>query len=315
MTLEEARSIISIAEEKSINKAAQKLYMTQSSLSQCLKKIETEYGFTLFPRVSGQHEIELTEEGLEFVEFARDIVVRERLFRDRLACLNESRKRMIRIGFPPHQSSEATPFFIQWFQTHHPDYLVYVAEASSDELEGMVENGSIELAYVTIDQDTRHNVSVRKIMTLPQFVYVRRGFPSEEYRDRRESEQYPYLSIKNLARETFLVTEKGTRGRMRFDRMCTRNRISPRVVVVSNLSNRIYMADEGRGCCVLSPQRSLLPMLDPSRLFLIPEDECLPASKGLVFRKDIEHQKLEYCFEAALELTRRFSVHAEEDNL
>lgn len=40
--------IIAIAEEKSISKAAERLYMAQSSLSQYLTTLETSLGYPLF---------------------------------------------------------------------------------------------------------------------------------------------------------------------------------------------------------------------------------------------------------------------------
>lgn len=42
--------IIAIAEEKSISKAAERLYMAQSSLSQYLTTLETSLGYPLFVR-------------------------------------------------------------------------------------------------------------------------------------------------------------------------------------------------------------------------------------------------------------------------
>ena len=42
--------VIAIAEEKTLNKAAERLYLTQPALSQRLKKLEEELGTPLFIR-------------------------------------------------------------------------------------------------------------------------------------------------------------------------------------------------------------------------------------------------------------------------
>ena len=52
MDLRELTYIITIAEERSISRAADKLYMAQSSLSQFLQQYESELGITLFVRTS-----------------------------------------------------------------------------------------------------------------------------------------------------------------------------------------------------------------------------------------------------------------------
>ena len=60
--------IIAIAEEKSISKAAERLYMAQSSLSQYLTTLETSLGYPLFVR---RHQgVRLTEAGKLYLEFA-----------------------------------------------------------------------------------------------------------------------------------------------------------------------------------------------------------------------------------------------------
>ena len=52
MELKELNYLIAIAEEKSISKAAERLYMAQSSLSQFLSTLEANLGNRLFVRQS-----------------------------------------------------------------------------------------------------------------------------------------------------------------------------------------------------------------------------------------------------------------------
>ena len=61
MELQQIRYILAIAEEKNITKAAEKLFVSQSALSQQLLKLEQELGTPLFER-SGRI-LELTEAG------------------------------------------------------------------------------------------------------------------------------------------------------------------------------------------------------------------------------------------------------------
>ena len=50
MTLTQLNYIITIAETKSMNKAAEKLYVSQPSLTNAIKELEKELGITIFYR-------------------------------------------------------------------------------------------------------------------------------------------------------------------------------------------------------------------------------------------------------------------------
>ena len=67
MTLIQLKYILTIAETKSLNKAAEQLYVSQPSLTNALKELEKEIGITIFFR-SGRG-VTLTNDGVEFCYF------------------------------------------------------------------------------------------------------------------------------------------------------------------------------------------------------------------------------------------------------
>lgn len=71
MTLTQLNYIITIAEAKSFNKAAEQLYVSQPSLTSAVKELEKELGITLFNR-SGRGAA-LTSDGAEFLLYAKQI--------------------------------------------------------------------------------------------------------------------------------------------------------------------------------------------------------------------------------------------------
>ena len=71
MTLTQLNYIITIAETKSINKAAELLYVSQPSLTSAVRELEKELGITLFYR-SGRG-VTLTGDGAEFLLYARQL--------------------------------------------------------------------------------------------------------------------------------------------------------------------------------------------------------------------------------------------------
>lgn len=74
MQIQQLRYLIAVAEEGSFRGAATKLYVSQSSVSVAVKDLERETGVTVFERTA--RGTTLTSEGVEFVNYARDVVER-----------------------------------------------------------------------------------------------------------------------------------------------------------------------------------------------------------------------------------------------
>ena len=72
MTTDTLTYIITIAQEKSLSKAADKLYMSQPMLSKHLKNVESEIGAKLFTRKHAG--VELTDAGRIFVNNAKTVM-------------------------------------------------------------------------------------------------------------------------------------------------------------------------------------------------------------------------------------------------
>ena len=72
MTLQQLNYIITISETGSINKAAEKLYVSQPSLTSAIKELEKELGIVLFNRTG--RGVTLTADGLDFLPYARQVV-------------------------------------------------------------------------------------------------------------------------------------------------------------------------------------------------------------------------------------------------
>lgn len=70
MNMEDFNVVLTIDQCKSISKAANRLFISQSSLSYKLSALESELGVKLFKRQKGHATLELTEEGARFLVIA-----------------------------------------------------------------------------------------------------------------------------------------------------------------------------------------------------------------------------------------------------
>ncbi|ASA21429.1 LysR family transcriptional regulator [Paenibacillus donghaensis] len=81
MTLQQLRYAIEIASSGSMNEAAKKLFVSQPSLSNAIKELETELGITIFERTN--RGISISVEGIEFLGYARQIIEQTELMENR----------------------------------------------------------------------------------------------------------------------------------------------------------------------------------------------------------------------------------------
>ncbi|MBS4899350.1 MAG: LysR family transcriptional regulator [Clostridiales bacterium] len=91
MTLQQLRYAVAVADNKSINKAAASLFITQPSLSGAIKELEAELNMRLFTRSS--RGITLTTEGEEFLGYARQMLEYYNLIEDRYINEKPARKK------------------------------------------------------------------------------------------------------------------------------------------------------------------------------------------------------------------------------
>lgn len=95
MNYTNVKTFLSIAETRSLSKAAKMLFLSQSTVSYRLKVLEEEMGFELIQREQGKGFITLTEKGEEFVNIAQRWVS---LFEDTSAWKTQKSLYKLNIG-------------------------------------------------------------------------------------------------------------------------------------------------------------------------------------------------------------------------
>jgi len=81
MTLQQLKYAIEVAKWGSINIAAQKLFITQPSLSNAIKELENEINILIFERTN--RGVNLTVDGAEFLGYARQVIEQSELLEKR----------------------------------------------------------------------------------------------------------------------------------------------------------------------------------------------------------------------------------------
>ncbi|MCR5144134.1 MAG: LysR family transcriptional regulator [Lachnospiraceae bacterium] len=91
MNISQIKYVLEVAKSSSISKAATRLYISQPALSTSIKELEDELGILLFERTSKG--IRLTDEGREFVSYAKKVSSQFELMEDRYLSQNDNKER------------------------------------------------------------------------------------------------------------------------------------------------------------------------------------------------------------------------------
>lgn len=101
--------MIAIAEEHSLNKAAEKLFLSQPALSQRLKKLEEELGAELFRRENAG--LAITDAGRVYINGGRSILQIKQEALKQLAGMGRNSRDAIRFGCATSHALECVPRF------------------------------------------------------------------------------------------------------------------------------------------------------------------------------------------------------------
>lgn len=129
MNWNQLRYVLTIAEEKSITRAAQRLYLTQPSLSLSLKALEEELGTPLFTR--GPDGLEPTYAGSLFCAWAAETDISFGRLNDKLSDIASGRRQLLRLGVSPHRGNLLLPTILSAFYRQFPSCEVHTVELST----------------------------------------------------------------------------------------------------------------------------------------------------------------------------------------
>lgn len=129
MDIRQLRYFLTIADEGSFSRAAQRLNIAQPALSLHVRKMEEALGSKLLTRHSGG--VTPTETGLHLAERARRLLSEFDQMREEIHQIGKEPGGTVRIGLPGTISSILSVPLIAHLHRHHPGIKLIIAEAMS----------------------------------------------------------------------------------------------------------------------------------------------------------------------------------------
>ncbi|WP_373055958.1 LysR family transcriptional regulator [Zunongwangia sp. H14] len=144
MTITQLHYVLAVAEHKNFTKAAQKVFVTQPTLSMQIQKLEEELDVQIFDRT--KKPIQLTETGQKIVHQARNIVNES----DRIQDIVDQQKGYVggifRLGVIPTVMPTLLPLFINNFIKKYPKVKLKIEELNTQAIIEKLKEGHLDAA-------------------------------------------------------------------------------------------------------------------------------------------------------------------------
>lgn len=154
MTITQLHYVLAVAEHQNFTKAAQKVFVTQPTLSMQIQKLEEELDVLIFDR--SKKPIELTETGRKIVEQARNIVNES----DRIQDIVDQQKGFVgglfRLGIIPTIMPTLLPMFLKSFIKKYPKVRLKIEELHTEAIIEKLEEGHLDAAIAATPLELPH---------------------------------------------------------------------------------------------------------------------------------------------------------------
>lgn len=201
MTLQQLMYAITTADEKSINKTAQRFYVSQPAISDAIRDLEDEIGITIFER--SNRGVTTTTEGADFIVYARQVVAQYDLLKERY--IDKEQKK--RFGVSAQHYTFAVKSYIELIENHDPEkYEFSIYEGKTSEVINDVRTFRSEIGIIHLDEYNHNflmkylrvnNLEYKKLFDCKVFVYLSSDHPlaSKKKVTSHDLESYPCLTF------------------------------------------------------------------------------------------------------------------------
>lgn len=141
-------TIITIVEEKSFQKAAERLNVTASAVSHTVNQLEKRYGFPLFVR--NRNEVVLTTNGEKLYPNLRRILAEERELNKTVAAIQGLEAGLIKIGAFSSVCINWLPDILRTYSKKYPEISVDLTQGNFSTISQRVEYEELDIGFTLL---------------------------------------------------------------------------------------------------------------------------------------------------------------------
>ena len=215
MTLQQLNDVIAIAETGSFNRAADRLYIAQPSLTSAIRELEKELGVILFNR-SGKGAT-LTAEGVNFLPYARSVIMQ---YQNLLDAYGKSGARKEKFAVSTQHYSFAVKAFSLLIRAYDvAEYEFAIRETRTQQVMDDVAAGRSEIGILYLSDFNRKVITkilnenglvFHRLIDCRAYVYLWRDHPLADRKSIAFDDlaPYPCLSFEQGENSNFYLAEE-----------------------------------------------------------------------------------------------------------
>ena len=222
MDLRQLRSLVALAESGlSVTRAAAKLHVVQSAVSQHLSRLEREVGADIFVR-QGKRLVGFTAAGDKVLHHARKAIANAESI---LAIGSDEESEaggILRVGTTHTQARYVLPPVLRAFRGRYPDTSVQIHQSTPDQLVDMAASNKVDIAIYTEGSTEHPDLVALRCYRWNRSLIAPCGHPIFERKP---------LSLEALCEYPLITYVYGVTGGSRFQNSFSRIGLDPQIVL------------------------------------------------------------------------------------
>lgn len=274
MDIRTLRYFVEVVRQQSFTRAAEKLYVTQPTISKMLKNLEDELNCTLLIRDG--RKLLMTDTGQVVFERGLAILDEFRQLEAELSDINHLNKGVLRLGIPPMVGMlMAGP--IGLFRQRYPGVELKISEFGGLTVQQAVINGELDLAMTALPVEEESALTTLPLFSHPLCVLVPRA---------GEWLEQTSVSPTQLAAHPLLIYNEDFALSRQLMQLFARHDVKPRIAVRSGQWDFLAaMVQAGVGVAILP--EPICRKLDEKTLRWLPLESELRWQLGMIWREGV----------------------------
>lgn len=278
---------LAIVESGSLSRAADKLYLSQPSLSKYLKRMENTLGVELFDHHSSP--LKLTYTGERYLQYVQKVLALDNQLEKEFSELKDGARGKVSIGLAFWRSSCMLPEILPVFSTKYPYIEVNVMEGKSSFLEHELDHDRLDFAIMNLSPTADYSKLNYDIIMQERILLAgNSNHPLiKNYQPNSYDGPFPHFHITDLINEQFYLTKQGQNLTTMILQYFSKKNFHPqKIMETENLTTAINMVSANMGFTFV-PEAGSKPNLLPPNISLFTVDKpSLSWPLAVFYKKD-----------------------------
>lgn len=242
MELRHLRTIAAVARHRSLTRAGDELFLTQSAVSQQIRRLEQELGVEVFRRTS--RSVELTAEGRVILGYAERVLAEVDGMHSELEEITGLLSGQLRIGGVYPTGPYDLFGMLADFRAAHPGVAIHMVEDTQDDVLAALRADELDCAFTALDPDALGDEYAATLLWKEEIIVA---LPHDHALTRSAR-----VTFEQLAAEDLIAYRENSALRRRLERTMADRGLAPRnAFICTEMAAVRGLASKGLGVAVL----------------------------------------------------------------